>query len=119
MAEKPTYEELEQKVNQLEKSKIYLNNILSNSQDLICIAGMDGYFKYISPAWEELLGYTQTELLSKPFLDFIHPDDHAINDEEVAKLLSGNLTINFKNRYIHKDGSLLHICWETVEKGFI
>ena len=114
MAEKPTYKDLELKVNQLEKTKSYLNNILSNSQDLICIAGMDGYFKFVSPAWEEILGYTQEELLSKPFLDFIHPDDHEINDEEVAKLSVGNLTIDFENRYIHRDGSIIHVSWKAT-----
>jgi len=114
MAKKPSYEELEQKVNKLEKSESYLKSILNNSQDLICISGMDGYFKYVSPAWEEILGYTQDELLSKPFLDFIHPDDHAINYEEVTKLSSGNLTIDFENRYIHKDGSILYISWRAT-----
>lgn len=56
------------------------------SQDLICTAGFDGYFKYLNPAWEELLGYSEKELLSKPFLNFIHPDDHQKSVEEVKAL---------------------------------
>ncbi|MBU0755367.1 MAG: response regulator, partial [Planctomycetes bacterium] len=57
------------------------DRILTLSHDLICIAGMDGFLKYVNPAWRNVLGYTTEELLSRPFLDFIHPDDHAINDE--------------------------------------
>ncbi|SEH05438.1 PAS domain S-box protein [Candidatus Venteria ishoeyi] len=81
------------------------------SQDLMCIAGFDGYFKYLNPSWEKLLGYNEEELLSKPFLDFIHPDDHHKNDEEVSNLSKGINTINFKNRYICKNGSIKYIEW--------
>jgi PAS domain S-box-containing protein len=95
----------------MEQSPIDCQHILNLSLDLICIAGMDGYFKYLNPAWEKNLGYSRDELLSRPFLDFIHPDDHAKNDEEMAKLAGGCQTLYFENRYIHKDGSMRHISW--------
>jgi PAS domain S-box-containing protein len=98
------------------------DRILNMSYDLICIAGTDGYFKYVNPAWERTLGYSNEELLSKPFLDFIHPDDHQKNDEEVAKLSSGKQTYDFENRYIHKDGSIRIISWRATplpEKGLM
>jgi PAS domain S-box-containing protein len=72
---------------------------------------MDGYFKYLNPAWEKTLGYTQQELLARPFLDFIHPDDHAENENEVESLAAGHPTIDFENRYIHKNGSVRNISW--------
>ena len=90
------------------------DRILNLSQDLICIAGLDGYLKYVNPAWERTLGYTQEELLSRPFLDFIHPDDHARNDAEVEALAAGNDTVDFENRYICKDGSVLTISWTAT-----
>jgi PAS domain S-box-containing protein len=95
----------------MEQNPIDYQRIFNLSLDLICITGMDGYFKYLNPAWEKNLGYTRDELLSRPFLDFIHPDDHAKNDEEVAKLAAGNQIFHFENRYIHKDGSMRHISW--------
>lgn len=88
--------------------------LLTLSLDLISIAGMDGFFKYINPAWEQLLGYSTQELLSKPFIDFIHPDDHRRNDAEVAKLSEGHKTVNFENRYICKDGSIRHVLWTAT-----
>ncbi len=96
----------ERKQAELEKQLI-----LDLSLDLICIAGVDGYFKYVNPAWERFLGYSREELLSKPFLAFIHPEDHGKNDAEVEKLTKGELTIGFENRHIHKDGTLRTISW--------
>lgn len=98
------------------------DRILNRSYDLICVAGMDGYFKYVNPSWERVLGYTTEELLSRPCLDFIHPEDHVKNDEEVRKLKSGQPTVDFENRYIHKNGSVMTINWTATpvpEKGIM
>lgn len=90
------------------------DRILKLSSDLICIAGMDGYFKYVNPAWRKTLGYTEKELLTRPFLDFIHPEDHRKNDREVAKLSSGQMTVGFENRYVHKNGSVRTFNWTAT-----
>ncbi len=90
------------------------DQILSLSPDLVCIAGMDGFFKYVNPAWEKFLGYSTEELLSRPFLDFIHPDDHVRNDAEVVSLSEGHKTVDFENRYVCKDGSIRHVLWTAA-----
>ncbi len=110
--------QLRSRIGKIEKADSHYNLaedekacILNLSTDLICIAGMDGYFKYVNPAWQKLLGYSAKELLSRPFLDFIHPDDHNKNDSEVEKLAEGKITLDFENRYIHKNGSIRLISW--------
>jgi PAS domain S-box-containing protein len=90
------------------------DRILALSQDLICIAAMDGYFRYVSPSWTRVLGCPAEELLSRPFLEFIHPDDHALNDAEVARLAQGIQTVDFENRYVCKDGSIRHFLWNAT-----
>jgi PAS domain S-box-containing protein len=97
-------------------------SLLALSRELICLAGMDGYFKYLNPAWESLLGYTLAELYARPFLDFIHPEDHDLNDREIEKLASGQASSDFENRYLHKNGSVLHISWVAtplVDQGLM
>lgn len=98
------------------------DRVLNLSIDLICIAGLDGYFRYLNPAWEKTLGYTTEELLDRPFLDFIHPDDHVKNNDEVKNLATNQKTINFENRYIAKDDSIHNISWTAtplLSKGLI
>lgn len=92
------------------------------SMDMLSVSGTDAYFKRLNPAFEQVLGYTNEELLAQPFLDFVHPDDRAATLAEVEKLASGNLTLDFENRYHCKDGSYRWISWKAfpiVEEGLI
>jgi PAS domain S-box-containing protein len=83
------------------------------SRDMMCIAGFDGYFKRLNPAWEQTLGFTVEELLSKPFLDFIHSDDIAATTAKSAGLSTGQEVIQFENRYRCKDGSYRWFAWNA------
>lgn len=83
------------------------------SMDLLCIAGVDGFFKLLNPAFD-VLGYTHEELLSKSFLEFVHPDDISSTQLEIEKLSRGAPTIYFENRYRCKDGSYRWLGWTSM-----
>lgn len=86
------------------------------SLDLLCIAGTDGYFKRLNPAWESVLGYEEGELVERPFIEFVHPKDRDATIVEAAKLAQGgHQTVGFQNRYRHRDGSYRWLVWTTSE----
>ncbi|MFM9438482.1 PAS domain S-box-containing protein [Janthinobacterium sp. CG_23.3] len=83
------------------------------SPDLLAIADSKGFLVHVSPAWTDLLGWTKSELTSKPSLDFVHPEDHSRTVAEAASLYAGNATVGFRNRYIHRDGGIHWIEWNA------
>jgi PAS domain S-box-containing protein len=84
---------------------------LDLSLEMLCIAGFDGYFKKVNPAFSRVLGYSEQELISKPFESFIHPEDIEPTRNEVKKISKGLPTIFFENRYLAKDGKYRVLNW--------
>jgi diguanylate cyclase len=84
------------------------------SLDMISTAGFDGCFKSVNPAFERVLGYRPEELVGRPFLDFVHPDDREKTEREAASLSDGITTVQFQNRYFAKDGEVLWLEWTSI-----
>jgi PAS domain S-box-containing protein len=84
------------------------------SNDLLVIAGADGYFHRLNQTWEKTTGYTIEELRSRPFLEFVHPDDRERTLDTAKRNFSGGEIKGFENRYICKDGSIRWFLWNSV-----
>jgi PAS domain S-box-containing protein len=83
------------------------------SIDMMCIAHTDGTFKRVNPAFSRELGWSEDELLSRPFMDLVHPDDLGATVHEIDKLSTGRPTISFENRFLCKDGSFRRLRWNS------
>lgn len=84
------------------------------SLDLLCVADFQGRFLDLNPAWERTLGVPVDELLAKPYLEFVHPDDRRRTAAEADKLMKGTVTHAFENRYRCKDGSFKWLLWNAI-----
>lgn len=83
------------------------------SPDLVCVANTQGYFERVNPAFKAL-GYSEDELLSRPFADFVHPEDRAASATEVENLKGGRTTTHYQSRFRCKDGSYRWLSWTTA-----
>lgn len=96
----------------LEESFKAADKFFNMSLDMMIIATKDKFIK-VNPAVSRILGYSEEELLSKPFIEFTVPEDINVTKKEVAKLVTGISTVKFENRYVCKDGSIKWISWST------
>jgi PAS domain S-box-containing protein len=83
------------------------------SLDMLCVAGFDGYFKQINPAWSRTLGWSDEELLSFSWKDLVHPDDRRASREAGIALFEGKPSVCFENRHKCKDGSYRWLSWNA------
>ena len=97
------------------RAEAELENFFAVSLDFLTIAGSDGYFKRVNPTVTDILGWTVEEFLSRPYLEYVHPDDREATLREVERqLVRGEKTLHFENRYLHKDGSWRLLSWRSV-----
>jgi PAS domain S-box-containing protein len=87
--------------------------LFSMSLDLFCVAGFDGYFKQLNPAWTKVLGWSLDELLARPWIELVHPEDRAATVEADGRLASGATVTAFENRYLCRDGSYRLLSWNS------
>jgi PAS domain S-box-containing protein len=91
-----------------------VTELLDLALDLICVAGLDGYFTRVNQAWTDLLGYTKEELLTQPWINLVHPEDQDATIAEATKVFHGYRTMRFRNRCRSKDGSFRWIVWTAA-----
>jgi two-component system, sensor histidine kinase and response regulator len=91
-----------------------LDRFFRLSLDLFCVATFDGYFVKTNPAWQTILGLSEDELRTSPFMDFVHPEDRAATIDAMSALLTGGQVVGFENRYRAKDGTYKWLQWTSA-----
>jgi PAS domain S-box-containing protein len=99
---------------QLQKIAEENYRLFNNAVSLNAISGFDGYFKRLNPTWSSLLGWTETEMLSKHIFEFIHPDDIEPTKGAINHIAEGNNLRTFENRYRCKNGMYKWLLWSSA-----
>lgn len=94
-----------------------LEKFFTVSLDLLSIADIEGHFIKVNRTWEDLLGYSTSELLGRKFLEFVHPDDLQRTEKELSNLKNQQRVLYFTNRYRTRDGQYRYIEWHSVPEG--
>jgi PAS domain S-box-containing protein len=89
------------------------DRIFNLSSDLIAVADFGGWFKRVNPAFESTLGYSSEELRSRPYVEFVHPDDRSQTLRVADELAQGHEVVEFENRYLRKDGAVRWLRWSA------
>jgi PAS domain S-box-containing protein len=84
------------------------------SKDIMLVAGFDGRVDAVSPAFGSLLGWSESDVVGKSFLDLVHPDDHAATLAQMDSLGEGHYVYKFENRFRRKDGSWCLLSWSAA-----
>jgi PAS domain S-box-containing protein len=102
----------QQKRAEAEREQYY--NFFQSSTDLMVIADPNGAFLKTNPACTQILGYSEQELVAKPFVEFVHPEDKQVTLDEMARQQKIGSSFNFENRYVCKDGSIRWLSWRAI-----
>jgi len=92
---------------------IDLANMLDLLLDAVCAVDVDGRFVYASAGCERVFGYTPAELVGRNMTEFIYADDRERTLRAAAEIMAGEPRPHFENRYVHKDGHLVHVMWSA------
>lgn len=102
--------------SQLLQNELVTEPFFDLSLDLLCIVGLDGYFQKVNSAFSQAIGYSNSELTTKPFLSFVHPDYLEKTLLEIEKLSQGANSIQFENCYLTKEGSYQRLQWTATRQ---
>lgn len=81
--------------------------------DAVCAVDKQGRFVFVSAACERIFGYSADEMIGQPMIDMVHPADRQRTLDAAREIMGGEPKLNFENRYLRKDGRVVHILWSA------
>jgi PAS domain S-box-containing protein len=90
-----------------------LNNVMDLLPDAICIVDRQGCFVSVSGACERIFGYTAEEMIGRPMIELVFPEDRERTLKAAERVTSGYLQLHFENRYVRKDGRIVNLMWSA------
>jgi diguanylate cyclase (GGDEF)-like protein/PAS domain S-box-containing protein len=81
--------------------------------DAVCIVDADGRFVFVNAACERTFGYKPEEMIGRNMIDLVHPEDRTRTMQAVDRIMDGFLQQHFENRYLRKDGRVVHLMWSA------
>jgi len=99
-----------------------LDQFFALSLDMLCIFNLDGRMHRLNPAWEKALGFSAAELCSKPWIEFVHPEDRPRAEAALLDLRSGIQIEHLEVRFLSESGAyrwLVGSATPALERGVV
>ncbi|WP_267226097.1 sensor domain-containing protein [Dyella silvae] len=90
-----------------------LGKIMDLLWDAICVVDAEGRYVFVSASYERIFGYKPEEVMGRRMIELVHPDDRDATLQTAAAIMAGHPQAHFQNRYIRKDGQIVHIMWSA------
>ena len=90
-----------------------LSKYLDLLLDAICVVDKEGRYVYVSASFEHIFGYAPEEVIGRRMIELVHPEDREVTLQTAGGIMSGNPEFHFENRYVRKDGQVVHIMWSA------
>lgn len=91
----------------------YLSDIIELLLDAVCVVDVKGTLLFTNPAFETIFGYAPEEAINRKMLDFVYPEDRAKTINAINQIMTDNLHPRFVNRWVKKDGTVVHVLWSV------
>lgn len=98
----------------IERARAERDRLWDLSQDMLARADYDGMMSAVSPAWTQVLGWSENELLTRGYATFMHPEDMPPTLEAIARMAETREPTRFENRIATKAGGWKHIEWTVA-----
>ncbi|MHB1187848.1 sensor domain-containing protein [Thiobacillus sp.] len=89
------------------------SNVMDLLLDAVCVVDARGYFVFVSAACERIFGYTPEEMIGRPMIDFVFHGDRTRTLQAADEVVDGQPLLHFENRYVRKDGQVVHVMWSA------
>jgi diguanylate cyclase (GGDEF)-like protein/PAS domain S-box-containing protein len=90
-----------------------LTTVMDLLLDAVCVVDPQGRYVYVNSGYERIFGYSAAEVLGKPLIELVHPDDRERTLTAAREIMAGQPKLHFRNRYLRKDGRVVDIQWSA------
>ncbi|SHE39868.1 PAS domain S-box-containing protein/diguanylate cyclase (GGDEF) domain-containing protein [Marinomonas polaris DSM 16579] len=92
---------------------ISLADVMELMLDSVCVVDRNGSFVFVSAAFENMFGYAPHEVIGKPMVDMVYPDDREKTLGIAESVICGKVLPRFENRWVRKDGKVVNVLWSA------
>jgi diguanylate cyclase (GGDEF)-like protein/PAS domain S-box-containing protein len=95
----------------MKADRLPLATVIDLLLDAVCVVDDQGRYLFVNAGYERILGYRAEEVIGRPMIELVHPDDRERTLQAAREIMGGEPKLHFHNRYVGKDGRVVDMMW--------